>query len=53
MEAQIYDPQSAWSAVRSELERSLPAATFDLWIAPAPGGRLPGRDPLSDRARRA
>ena len=28
------DPQSAWSAVRSELERSLPAATFDLWIAP-------------------
>ena len=28
------DPQSAWSAVRSELERSLPAATFDLWIQP-------------------
>ncbi len=28
------DPQSAWAAVRSELERSLPAATFDLWIDP-------------------
>lgn len=28
------DPRSAWRAVRAELERSLPAATFDLWIAP-------------------
>ena len=26
--------QSAWGKVRSELERSLPAATFDLWIEP-------------------
>lgn len=26
--------QSAWAKVRSELERSLPAATFDLWIEP-------------------
>ena len=28
------DPERVWAAVRSELERSLPAATFDLWIAP-------------------
>ncbi|MDQ3729727.1 MAG: chromosomal replication initiator protein DnaA [Actinomycetota bacterium] len=28
------DFRSAWSAVRAELERSLPAATFDLWIEP-------------------
>ena len=31
---EIGDAQSAWAAVRSELERSLPAATFDLWIDP-------------------
>jgi chromosomal replication initiator protein len=35
------DSQSTWAAVRSELERSLPAATFDLWIGPlqAAGGQ--------------
>ena len=33
-EGKIDDPQSAWATVRSELERSLPAATFDLWIDP-------------------
>jgi len=29
-----FDPQRAWRAVRDELEQSLPAATFDLWIDP-------------------
>ena len=29
-----FDANKAWSAVRAELERSLPAATFDLWIEP-------------------
>ena len=28
------DPKRVWETVRSELERSLPAATFDLWIDP-------------------
>ncbi|HEY5907963.1 MAG TPA: DnaA N-terminal domain-containing protein, partial [Vicinamibacteria bacterium] len=28
------DARTTWAAVRSELERSLPAATFDLWIDP-------------------
>ena len=28
------DAASVWARVRTELERSLPAATFDLWIAP-------------------
>jgi chromosomal replication initiator protein len=28
------DARDAWSKVRSELERSLPAATFDMWIEP-------------------
>ena len=28
------DARTTWEAVRSELERSLPAATFDLWIDP-------------------
>lgn len=28
------DAECAWASVRSELERSLPAATFDLWIEP-------------------
>jgi len=28
------DAASAWAEVRGELERSLPAATFDLWIEP-------------------
>ena len=27
-------PERVWATVRSELERSLPAATFDLWIDP-------------------
>jgi chromosomal replication initiator protein len=28
------DALTTWMAIRSELERSLPAATFDLWIEP-------------------
>ncbi len=28
------DHRGTWAAVREELERSLPAATFDLWIEP-------------------
>ncbi len=33
-EREISDPESAWARAREELGRSLPAATFDLWIAP-------------------
>ena len=31
---EIGDARAAWEAIRSELGRSLPTATFDLWIEP-------------------
>ena len=53
MEGEIYDPQSAWSD-RSLGARALAAGGHLRSLdRPAPGRRRSGRDPLSDRARRA